>query len=104
MRKKKIKDIVRTLDGVVCEMDRNTSLYIDNLEEMVFYLNIEKERLELELKEIKPVVEDKRLEPALSKYCGDCKYSVRTTWDNEVIGCRRSAVCDDFTPKEEDTK
>lgn len=52
--------------------------------------------LKNELNEIKPIVEDKKLKPAISKDCAYCKFVVRSRSDNSVIGCCKDNVCEDF--------
>ena len=59
-------------------------------------LQFENSNLKEELKRIKPIVESKDYKPALSKDCGDCKFCVRSPWNDDIIGCRKDNVCADF--------
>ena len=60
-------------------------------------LQFENSKLKAELKRIKPIVESKDYKPAISKDCGDCKFCVRSPWNNDIIiGCRKDNVCADF--------
>ena len=63
-------------------------------------LQFENLNLKAELKCIKPIVESKDYKPALSKNCGDCKFCVRSPWNNDIIGCRKDNVCADFETME----
>lgn len=63
-------------------------------------LQYENLNLKAELKCIKPIVESKDYKPALSKDCGDCKFCVRSPWNNDIIGCRKDNVCADFETME----
>ena len=63
-------------------------------------LQFENLNLKSELKCIKPIVESKDYKPALSKDCGDCKFCVRSPWNNDIIGCRKDNVCADFETME----
>lgn len=63
-------------------------------------LQFENLNLKAELKCIKPIVESKDYKPALSKDCGDCKFCVRSPWNNDIIGCRKDNVCADFETME----
>lgn len=59
-------------------------------------LQFENSNLKAELKRIKPIVESKDYKPAISKDCDDCKFCVRSPWNNDIIGCRKDNVCADF--------
>ena len=63
-------------------------------------LQFENLNLKAELKCIKPIVESKDYKPALSKDCGDCKFCVRSPWNNDIIGCRKDNVGADFETME----
>lgn len=54
-----------------------------------------------EVKAIKPILDHKDFKPAVSRECADCKLVVKSPWNNEVLGCRKDNLCDDFSPKEE---
>lgn len=84
----------------VLNVDVDTYLYIQRLKSKINELEHEKHGIEAELRAIKPVVETGNLTPAVSRECGNCKYVVRSSWSNDIIGCRKSCTCEDFTPEE----
>lgn len=55
-----------------------------------------------ELEAIKPVIETKKLKPAVSEYCGMCVYAQRSRWDGSIIGCCKDVVCSDFKRSDDD--
>ena len=57
-------------------------------------------KLRNELNAIKPVVENKNWEPAVSRDCGVCAFVVRSKWNGSIIGCRKNCVCKDFRLEE----
>lgn len=63
-------------------------------------LKYENEKLKTELECIKPIIEKKELEPAISNRCDKCKFAVKSKWNNEVLGCCRKSVCEYYSPKE----
>lgn len=81
-------------------VDADTCRYIIYLERKIRDIRHEKHGLKAELRAIKPVVETGNLTPAVSRECGNCKYVVRSSWSNDIIGCRKSCTCEDFTPEE----
>ena len=67
--------------------------YIHDLENKI-------DNLKQKLKSITPVIEHKDYKPCLSADCYGCKYSVRSFYDNKLLGCFKDNVCKDFVPKE----
>lgn len=95
-----------TTEDEVLKMDKATYDYIRKL-------NAEKKALEKELKAIKPILMDPNIEPAKSKDCGECNFAVfgpkyyvnhynTVTVGNQLLGCRRHGLCEDFKPREEE--
>lgn len=93
-----------TTEDEVLKMDKATYDYIRKL-------NAEKKALEKELISIKPILEDPRLQPAVSKKCAECHFAVfgtayytfdinRVGTRKELLGCRRRGLCNDFKPAE----
>lgn len=74
--------------------------YIDEQIQTITNLSDKKWSLEQQLERIKPIVEDKKLKPALSQNCSGCKYVVKSSWNGEPLKCCRDSVCEDYTPKE----
>lgn len=68
------------------------------------YRDIEEEntKLKIELGMIKPVFEKVELEPAVSIYCRDCEYCVRSSWSGDIIGCCKKVVCEDYKKEKND--
>ncbi len=96
-----MKKIIATRrDDKTIRVDENAFMYICKLETEIHKLESEKHGLKAELRAIKPVVETGKLTPAVSRECGKCKYVVRSSWSNDIIGCRKSCTCEDFTPEE----
>ena len=69
--------------------------------------------LEKELEAIKPILMDPNIEPAKSKDCSECNFAVfgpkyyvnhnnTVTVGNQLLGCRRHGLCEDFKPREEE--
>lgn len=56
--------------------------------------------LQRELDAIKPIVQNKNYEPAISKDCRDCIYVIKSPYSGEILGCRKNNVCGDFKEKE----
>ena len=75
--------------------------YIDSLKRENEGLKFKTERLEKELGAIKPIVANPTLTQAVSKYCYNCKYVVKSSWNNQVLRCMKDSVCEDFVPREE---
>lgn len=84
------------IDNTLVCCDMNIAKYIGKLERENHNLQKEKHELELELKSIKPVLECQDLKPAVSKHCQDCKYVALSTWNRDILGCRKDALCKDF--------
>jgi hypothetical protein len=91
------------VDDGILEMNQATYKYIRKLQSEIKDLKLEKTKVEMELKAIKPVIESKKYTPAISKDCGECKFVVRSRYSDDIIGCRKSGVCDDFAPKESES-
>ena len=71
--------------------------YISNLRTENCDLKRENGKLDSELKSIKPIVEKKELKPAISKKCEDCIYCIKSPfYKNDILGCIKDNVCDDF--------
>lgn len=60
-------------------------------------LELKNKKLEVELQQVKPIIESGKLEPAVSMYCADCRYCVRSPWNNAILGCCKNSVCEDFS-------
>lgn len=56
---------------------------------------------EKELEAIKPIFEEGKLKPAVTRNCGVCRFVVRSVFSQDIIGCRKDAVCEDFCKQEE---
>lgn len=54
-----------------------------------------------ELEKIKPVVETSGFKPAVTDKCGQCKFAYYSDYDDELMGCCKGMVCDDFEPYRE---
>lgn len=75
----------------------NVYNYISNLRTENRDLKRENEKLNYELKYIKPIVENKELKPAISKNCEDCIYCIKSPfYRKDILGCIKDNVCDDF--------
>lgn len=98
MRKNK-KQIA--INGEIYFMDDACREYIFSIEKKIRNIEHENMMLRGELEAIKPVLENKNHKPAMSKDCDECKYCVRSSWNGEVIGCRKDNVCEDFKLKGE---
>ena len=87
-------------NGGVLGMTQDTYDYISKLKLKIKELENEKHSIEEELKAIKPILEHKNYQPAISKECDECKFAVHSKWSGAIIGCRKNAVCDDFIQKD----
>ena len=87
-------------DGGKYFMDDETLKYINKLREELDNVKFEKIKLEKELKAIKPVIENKKLKPAISAHCLDCKFVVKSNWNGNILGCKKDCVCDSFCPND----
>lgn len=56
----------------------------------------ENQELKKELNAIKPVLSSPDLTPALSAFCKECDFAVRSNWDGSILGCCKNLVCEDF--------
>lgn len=109
--KRKVEEscIVDIGNGTCVIVPKEVSKYIKELQDKIYKLNTEnfnltnaKFDLLKELDEIKPVINDKNYEPAISRDCADCKYAVKGMWSRNLIGCRKNNVCEDFVPMKEE--
>ena len=73
--------------------------YIKKLEDGADYYESLSNGYEKELKEIKPILEAPGLKPAVSLYCKDCEYVLQSPYNNDVLRCRKDAICDSFKSK-----
>lgn len=89
-----------TPDGLI-EVNKVAFDEIMRLKEELRAIKFENATLKRELELIKPALEDKRITPPASKACEDCKFSVLSPWNRQVIGCRKNALCDDFSKRED---
>ena len=81
------------------KVPKEVSDRIDDLEKQRDQLKKDVNELVTQLKLIKPVLESKELKPALSNRCKKCKYSVKSRYNGEVLGCIHDAVCSDYSDK-----
>lgn len=49
-----------------------------------------------------PVISNPLLEPAISRQCRNCKYAVKSGWDNDVLKCCKNSICMDFQKEGEE--
>lgn len=84
-------------NGETYLMDDKSREYLFYIEKKLRDVEYENSNLKKELDAIKPVLENKNYKPAMSKECDKCKYCVRSSWNGEIIGCRKDNVCKDFT-------
>ena len=70
-------------------------LYHETMEQLT-QLSRECSELKSELYAIKPVLENGKIKPAVSKHCRECVYCVRSDWDGSILGCCKDIVCEDF--------
>lgn len=87
-------------DGDDVFLEKSVVKYIEKLERDLDNAKHNARMAKNELECIKPIVESKKLKPAVSKSCENCRYVVTSRWDGEVLGCRKDCVCEDFSPKE----
>lgn len=72
------------------------------LEEEIYNLKKENAMLKSELADIKPIIEEADLKPAVSLQCKNCKYCISSRWDGNILGCCKGLVCDDFENNDEE--
>lgn len=83
------------------------------IREYIRHIETEKWAIKKELDVIKPILEDPRITPAISKACSECTFAVfgsqyYTTYPNHVhvgkqlLGCRKDGLCEDFKPLEDE--
>lgn len=100
MRRKGTHCLIAVDDGIL-SVDQATYDYINKLKRELWDVTHEKQKLSLELKAIKPVLEHPDYKPAIYVDCMYCKFRVTSGWNGQVIGCRKPCVCDNFSPDEE---
>ena len=83
------------------EVDGHVFNYIVELKQEISNLKRTKIELERELKAIKPIVERKEYKPAISEDCYNCIYVVKSPFNNNILGCRKDNVCEDYKPEEQ---
>lgn len=100
-----------TTDNEILEMNKAVFIHINELNKEKLALEKEKLALEKELNAIKPILEDPRLEPAVSKTCDECRFAVYgdrylvNDWNGglnvtkQLLGCRKHGLCEDFKPR-----
>lgn len=96
MRKKSKKPT--TINGKVFLVDQDVADYIYKIEQQILILNSRNENLEAELKVIKPIIETKKLKPAVSDKCESCIHVCTSNWNGAILGCKKDCVCDDYYP------
>lgn len=82
-------------------IDKYVADYIDKLEKQSLERSYEINRLRNELEAIKPIVSSYDYDPAKSRDCVDCKYVVRSSWNGDVLACRKDNLCPNFVPSDE---
>ena len=112
---KKKKDVskpelnIRTRNNGVLHKERE-------IQEYIWYLEKEKVGLTEELNAIRPILEDPNIKPPVSAKCSECKfavfgpkhhmvtsaYSVHRATTQQLLGCRKDGLCDDFKPMEDE--
>ena len=92
----KHKTVIITRDETELSVDYEAYYYISKLEKELSDRDHIISKLRHELESPKPIVKSEHYKPALSTDCGDCKYVVRSPWNNSIIGCRKQNVCEDF--------
>lgn len=82
------------------EVDGHVFNYVLELKQEISSLKHTKIELERELKAIKPIVERKEYKPAVSEDCFNCIYVVKSSFNGDILGCRKDNVCEDYKPEE----
>lgn len=99
-KRKNLNIFTMNRNGLVMFMDHVVFDYIQDLEKKIDELERKNSKLQLELDTIKPVLETGNLTPAVSKSCKDCKFVVKSRFNNQILGCCRDSVCDKFQPED----
>lgn len=81
-------------------VEKEVEEYVEKLQKYINDLEFEKLKLIQELGVTKPILKSGDYKPAISRDCADCKYAARSTWNGDVLGCRKDNLCDDFIPVE----
>ena len=87
-------------NGEHCIVDRKAYDHIRELYNEIAELNHENSKLRHELDTIKPIIETGKLEPAVSAYCKNCRFAIKSSWNNHILGCCRNSVCNGFMSEE----
>ena len=82
------------------EVDSRVFNYVVELKREIRDLKHTRIELEKELKAIKPIVERKEYKPAISQDCYNCVYVVKSPFNNNILGCRKDNVCENYKPEE----
>jgi hypothetical protein len=88
-------------NGEISNLDSVAYSYILEQRERIAELEVKNRKLQDELDAIKPIIETGKLTPAVSAKCRDCKFVVKSRWNNQIIGCCKDSVCEDFKPEEQ---
>ena len=69
---------------------------IDYLKETLSDRDDEIRDLEKKIKHDGPIVSNPELKRCTSEYCGDCKYAIKSVYDERPLRCCKNVVCEDF--------
>lgn len=98
-KNKKSNDVPELLELIVIE---GKSYYVDQkVYNHIDKLRLENVKLKNELNAIKPILNGADYDPPVSRYCSECEYVVKSTWNGTPIGCRKNLLCESFKPKED---
>lgn len=90
---------IESLEKRIHELEKkNTELRVELIKHRAHIDELECENKDLkeELAKIKPVIETSGFKPAVTDKCDQCKYAYYSDYDNELLGCCKDAVCEDF--------
>lgn len=99
MRKKKEKKVQVYIENTLVSVEPDIADRIEELQRKFDATKRENFELQNELCAIKPVIETKKLKPAVSEQCKDCDYVCTSAWSGAIIGCKKDCLCDDYRPK-----
>ena len=57
---------------------------------------LENSKLTAELENLKPILNTPNLRPAVSYRCKYCKFAAINFYNNNLVGCLKDCVCEDF--------
>lgn len=99
--KRKVKEVcvVDIGDGNCFTIPREVDEYIKSLILEKSSLKHRNRRLEEDLKEIKPIVNEATFKQAMTGDCVNCKYVMLSSLDGSVLCCMKDNVCEDFMPR-----